>query len=293
MVSPRSKLLAPSQPPLLSTLYPRLYPPFPKQGFPGEDLFKPSFRSGVILLDNLLPPSSRRSPSTHSHTSCPTLYSMLYPTPYPRLPKQAVPGDDLSKLSFRSGVPLEKILLDNLQVLKDISAPLEGKTLLVCGARTRNGSSRAWDPFLVDPYAPQMKALLEIKKAIDRTGALASWTEDRGTQGGYCSSYEGIGYLGVRCDADKNVIAITLFQQPLGGVLPPASALKALPRLQMLELSETNISGTLPADWSGVGSLVDVRVEGNTGVTGECLCVKTRERVYVYLRAFSEGRVAA
>jgi hypothetical protein len=47
-------------------------------------------------------------------------------------PFQALPRDYLSGVSDRVGVPLQKLLLDNLDTLRDLDSPLAGKKLAVC-----------------------------------------------------------------------------------------------------------------------------------------------------------------
>jgi hypothetical protein len=41
-------------------------------------------------------------------------------------------GDYLSKVAWRAGIPLEKFMLDNTAIVKDLEAPLQGTSLLLC-----------------------------------------------------------------------------------------------------------------------------------------------------------------
>jgi hypothetical protein len=55
----------------------------------------------------------------------------------------AAPGDFLSGVAWRFGVPLPRLLLDNVKALPDLDAPLAGNTLLVCGAAKPGGARGA------------------------------------------------------------------------------------------------------------------------------------------------------
>ena len=148
--------------------------------------------------------------------------------------------------------------------------PLAGKTLLVCGAdqaAARAAAARA-AAAAKDPTAPQLRALLALKSALDRTNTLTSWTPARGVNGGFCSTFAGVGFPGIKCDAGKNVIDINLYQMNLSGTLPPAEVLVGLPRLIALDFSETGIRGMLPANWSQLVQLEDIRMSGNELLTG-------------------------
>jgi hypothetical protein len=45
---------------------------------------------------------------------------------------QAQPGDYLSKVAGLVGIRLEKFMLDNTDVVKDLDASLQGSQLLLC-----------------------------------------------------------------------------------------------------------------------------------------------------------------
>jgi hypothetical protein len=45
---------------------------------------------------------------------------------------QARPGDDLGKIALRSNIPLDKLLLDNVDQLPQVDGPLAGKLLQLC-----------------------------------------------------------------------------------------------------------------------------------------------------------------
>ena len=172
---------------------------------------------------------------------------------------KAAPGDYVYGIALQSGVPLQKLLLDNLEALKDFDAPLTGKRLLLCGGK---GAA----------MMTQLQALLHIRAALDATGALASsWTAERGANGGYCDIFAGI-----TCDDGNNVksIAITSGAQVngragirLGGVLPSDVLLRALPKLTNITFWQVDLTGTLPPDWGGLAQLEDIRIVGNA-ITG-------------------------
>jgi hypothetical protein len=45
---------------------------------------------------------------------------------------QARPGDILSQVAWMADIPLDKFMLDNTGIVKDLDAQLEGKQLLLC-----------------------------------------------------------------------------------------------------------------------------------------------------------------
>jgi hypothetical protein len=47
-------------------------------------------------------------------------------------PVQAQPGDYLSKVAFLSGIKLQQFMLDNMAIVKDLDAQLQGTQLLLC-----------------------------------------------------------------------------------------------------------------------------------------------------------------
>jgi hypothetical protein len=110
-----------------------------------------------------------------------------------------------------------------------------------------------------DSLQAQLSALLALKAALDTQGWMRDWAAGRGAAGEYCARF-----AGVQCDAEKNVVGIGFREgDPLGGTLPPASVLKAFPRLKFLWLGETYLTGTLPADWGELDQLEDLRLGNN------------------------------
>jgi hypothetical protein len=179
-------------------------------------------------------------------------------------------------------VPLEKLLLDNLDAAKDLDSPLAGKRLAVCAlgvsppvqaATPAAATAAAPAPSLTQAVAPppakapadtqaaQLKALLDFKAAVDKRDALA-WSAEQGRNAGYCS------FTGVTCDARSNVANITLGNIKLGGTLPPASVLRDLVVLTTVGFGLSGITGPLPSDWGALTQLEDIRIGFNLGITG-------------------------
>jgi hypothetical protein len=112
---------------------------------------------------------------------------------------------------------------------------------------------------LAAPFESQLAALLAVKAAVDTKGWLADWTADRGAGGAYCVNFGGVG-----CDAAGNVVAVTFNDgDPLGGTLPAASTLAALPALTALWLGNTGTTGTLPPGYGDLRAMEDLRLMSN------------------------------
>jgi hypothetical protein len=187
-----------------------------------------------------------------------------------------VQGDYLSGVADRLGVPLEKLLLDNLDAVKDLDKPLAGTRLAVCPRqvpRTARATARAPDAPAAAPTKPvappgsssqaaQLRALLAFKAAVDKQGTL-DWTAEGGANAGYCNFY------GVGCDAQSNIAIIGIIEENLGGTLPPGSVLAPLTALISIHLGNTGVSGTLPANWGALNQLEDIRICGSPGITGK------------------------
>ncbi|WIA42770.1 hypothetical protein OEZ86_008710 [Tetradesmus obliquus] len=184
---------------------------------------------------------------------------------------QAQPGDYLSKVAWLAGIRIDKLMLDNTDVVKDLDASLQGMKLLLCnptpGAVKMSGSPPGpGDAFKVQGTGsdPQLEALLKIKAAIDTTGKLEEWNMAAGTSGGYCK------WRGVLCnDGTTRVYDLTLNPaggtEGLKGTLPPVAAFKGLAGLTGLDISDQpGISGTVRADWSRLGQLQDMRLGNNS-----------------------------
>jgi hypothetical protein len=48
---------------------------------------------------------------------------------------QARAGDYLSKVAWLAGIPLEKFMMDNTARVKDLEAPVQGTSLLLCSLK--------------------------------------------------------------------------------------------------------------------------------------------------------------
>lgn len=152
------------------------------------------------------------------------------------------------------GVSLKRLVLDNLEDVKDPAAPLGGRTILLCNAK---------EVAAVLPPTSQADALLRIKAAIDPNNLLTLWSmrpDSKPTA--YCA------WTGVTCDERGNVVSIVLADldlgtQKLGGVLPSADQLLALPQLVNLRIVRQDLVGTLPDDYSKLTQLTDLLLWDN------------------------------
>ncbi|KAF6244013.1 hypothetical protein COO60DRAFT_121768 [Scenedesmus sp. NREL 46B-D3] len=184
---------------------------------------------------------------------------------------KARPGDYLSKVAWLAGIPLDRFMLDNTDQVKDLDAPLQGVQLLLCkpkqGAIKVPGSTPA--PALGPGSAPasgdpQLEALLRVKAAVDSAGVLRDWTRAGGASGRYCR------WKGVVCTkGTTSVYLINIWTgsgiQGLKGTLPPAAAFAGLGGLTKIGISDQpGITGTLPADWSRMAQLQDIRLADNS-----------------------------
>jgi hypothetical protein len=110
---------------------------------------------------------------------------------------------------------------------------------------------------------PQLESLLKVRAAIDTTGVLEEWSSANGADGGYCN------WRGVICIGKTYVTRINIWSgqgvQGLQGTLPPAAAFAGLTNMTVLNIGEQpGIKGTLPADWSRMTQLEDVRLTKNS-----------------------------
>ncbi|KAI8467901.1 MAG: hypothetical protein J3K34DRAFT_523368 [Monoraphidium minutum] len=177
---------------------------------------------------------------------------------------KARPSDFVSRVASAFDVPVQSVLLSNLGVITQPDAYLDGVTLTICGARgaAAGAGTPASPPRAAAggaaTYPQQLDALLAVKAAADARGVLAGWTRAAGGGGGYCKWPE------VKCDAGGNVVALLAGGRgELGGALPPASALRGLPRLEALDLSSCGLRGPLPADYASLPGLGRLQLGGN------------------------------
>eukprot|EP00878_Enallax_costatus_P028282 GHUV01030534.1.p1 GENE.GHUV01030534.1~~GHUV01030534.1.p1 ORF type:complete len:437 (+),score=68.02 GHUV01030534.1:910-2220(+) len=124
---------------------------------------------------------------------------------------KAKAGDYMSKMAWLAGISLDKFMMDNVGIVKDLDKPLEGTNLLVCNPKpgrlmtTGAPVSPAPMPAVRPVPAPQtlapvvttqitdqitdnpiLDSLLKIKAAVDTTNQLPEWTKESGTNYGYC-----------------------------------------------------------------------------------------------------------
>ena len=199
---------------------------------------------------------------------------------------QAREGDYLSSIARRAGIPTAALILDNSAAIADLDAPLAGKTLALCSAAAaapggaRGGGAAGGGSDAGGPLERQLRALLDLKRAVDRNGILKNWTAESGRGGGYCDWQESTDpgpasypagpekapyILAVYCDKDKNVQQIGLRGAPLGGTLPGASVLARLPGLTHLVLGNASLSGALPDGGGSAGGSTTGRLPAAWG----------------------------
>lgn len=166
---------------------------------------------------------------------------------------KASSDDYFSKVADKFAVSVKQLMLDNLDSVDDPADSLAGRTIKVCNA------TEVAD---VLPPASQLDALLRIKAAIDPNNALTTWKSNSPARA-YCS------WQGIRCDSSGDVKWISLGpnevgeKSRLGGVLPEADLLLALPKLARLSLLIQDLVGTLPESYAKLAQLEIISLSGN------------------------------
>jgi hypothetical protein len=187
---------------------------------------------------------------------------------------KAVAGDYPEGLASRLDMPLQQLLLDNLDVIKDPSTLSAGTTLLLCNISSAvaagglpSGVSVA--PSNVSASLDEVAALLAIKRALDPPGtALTDWQP---------GSANPCNWTGVYCDQGSQRVTDINFwdaaangaKVQLSGQLPSGALLRRLPKLVLIGLHATGVSGPLPEDWSLLTQLEELYLTNNK-LTGGC-----------------------
>jgi hypothetical protein len=199
---------------------------------------------------------------------------------------RAVAGDYPDKLSLRFGIPVQQLLLDNLDVIKDPSVVPAGATVVLCSvslvtapgvvvvhgnASTAGSLANNTTSSSIVTGNEEVRVLMAIKRALDPCGcALTDWKLDSPTP---CS------WTGVVCDkASGRVTKLynwdeteAMYVLQLDGQLPSGSLLARLPALTDVFLVQTKkLRGPLPEDWSQLKQLTNINLQRN-GLTGEAL----------------------
>jgi hypothetical protein len=200
---------------------------------------------------------------------------------------KAVTGDYPEGLASRVGIPVQRLLLDNLVVIQDPSTLSAGTTLLLCGvspavAAAAGSGAASWGPGVVPAAgviptpssnsfsSDEVLALLAIKRVLDPPGtALLDWV---------AGSPNPCNWTGVRCTkSSKRVWALDFWSGApntpkvrLSGQLPSGALLRHLPALVYIELTEAGMGGTLPEDWSQLRQLEEVHLADNR-LSGESI----------------------
>jgi hypothetical protein len=177
---------------------------------------------------------------------------------------RAVAGDYPEGLASRVGIPVQRLLLDNLDVIQDPSVLPAGTTLLLCGVSPAVAAGAGGGAAVSSSGSDEVAALLAIKRVLDPPGtALKDWQP---------SSTSPCRWTGVTCDAGgKRVTRIDLgwdaaTRKPrvqLSGRLPSGALLRRLPALVYLAFDSTGVSGSLPEDWSQLRQLEEVYLTSN------------------------------
>jgi hypothetical protein len=187
---------------------------------------------------------------------------------------RAVAGDYPEGLASKLEISLQRLLLDNLDVIQDPSVLPAGTTLLLCGVSPAVAAG-AGGGAAVSSNIDEVAALLAIKRVFDPPGTvLRDW------QAGAANPCN---WTGIICDADSKRVTAINFWDPvadrprvqLSGQLPSGALLRRLPGLVTLGLSWIGVGGPLPEDWSQLVQLEEVYVDWNrlTGKYGLVIAV--------------------
>jgi hypothetical protein len=181
---------------------------------------------------------------------------------------RAVAGDYPERLASRVGIPVQQLLLDNLNAIKDPSALPAGTTLLLCGISPAvvAGAGSA----IASSISDEVAALQAIKRVLDPTGTAFKRIWQPGSTN-HCR------WIGVTCDASGKRVTKIDFYSPaakqakiqLFGRLPSGAMLRRLPALVLVDLSGTGVGGELPEDWSQLTQLEEMYLSNNQ-LSGEC-----------------------
>eukprot|EP00877_Chromochloris_zofingiensis_P009169 jgi/Chrzof1/4505/Cz14g16010.t1 len=148
----------------------------------------------------------------------------------------AQPADYISQVATLFGVQIQQLLLDNVDTITNLDAPIAGSTLVICNASallppTTTAATTSAPPTAVSgPLTTssgrsitQAQALLSFRSFVDpsSTSALFSnWQEGSD----YCK------WKGVECNG-TDVAGLSLFSVNLTGTLAPGEVLQGLPSL--------------------------------------------------------------
>jgi hypothetical protein len=165
---------------------------------------------------------------------------------------RALAGDYPEGVASRVGIPVQQLLLDNLDTIKDPSSVPAGTTLRLCGV----------SPAVVAGAGSvlEVAALLAIKRVLDPPGtALSNWQP---------GSPSPCGWTGVTCDASGNRVTAINFDAAskkvqLSGQLPSGALLRRLSSLVVFAATRTGVGGPLPEDWSQLRQLEAVHLSEN------------------------------
>jgi hypothetical protein len=176
---------------------------------------------------------------------------------------KAVAGDYPEGLASRVGIPVPRLLLDNLDVIKDPSVLPAGTTLLLCGVSPAVVAASAGGSGAGGSSSDEVAALLVIKRVLDPPGtALQDWQPGSATP---------CGWTGIACDVASQRVTIINFwdaaaqksKVQLPGQLPSGALLRRLPGLVFISVHGTGVGGPLPEDWFQLRQLEQVSLSSN------------------------------
>jgi hypothetical protein len=170
---------------------------------------------------------------------------------------RAVEGDYPEGLASQMGIPVQRLLLDNLNVIDDPSTLQAGTTLLLCSLSS--GVASVKGDAAGGGVQDEMAALLAIKRVLDPPGtSLIDWQPGSPSP---CT------WIGLECDTGEQRVTYINFLDAAGkrnvklsGQLPSAALLRRLPALVYISMSSTGVGGPLPDDWSQLKQLEEIQL---------------------------------
>lgn len=146
------------------------------------------------------------------------------------------------------------------------------------GAAPQEPGKEAWDPawgVWDDMLAPgtsfghrqliaaQVRGLMLLKLHMDKKNALG-WDVSKSLGTGYCKG----AFFGVECDQYGMVTKIGTGGRSLGGSLPLHKHVAGLVELKWFQVTNGDLTGTLPGDWGNFTKMEEFSIDHSKGLTG-------------------------